>query len=72
MKVSLTPVHLTVEEFEIVATAARQNGVTVGEFIARTSTAAAVRALHSQQRDWRFRGRRHSRRLTDRPFPPEG
>jgi hypothetical protein len=71
MTISLTPVHLTAEEFEVVATAARENGVTIGEFIARTSTAAAVHVLHSQHGYWGIRARKHSRRATQRPFPPE-
>jgi hypothetical protein len=72
MKVSLTPVHLTAEEFEIVAIAARENGLTVGEFIARTSTAGAIRTLQSQQRHFGIPERKHSRRLTHRPFLPKG
>ncbi|MGH9351479.1 MAG: hypothetical protein ACRD2G_04850 [Terriglobia bacterium] len=71
MKISLTPVHLTAAQFEVVATAARENGVTIGEFIARTSTAAAIRALHSQQGHWGIRVGKHSRRLSNQPFPPE-
>jgi hypothetical protein len=71
MKISLTPVTLTPAEFEIVAIAARENGVTVAEFIARTSMAAARRTLHSQQRDWGTRERKSSLPFTDRQVPPE-
>jgi hypothetical protein len=71
MKISLTPVTLTPAEFETVAVAARESGVTVGEFIARTSMAAALRTLHYQQRDLGTRERRTSRRLNDRQVPPE-
>lgn len=71
MKISLTPVTLSPAELKVVATAARLQGATIGQFIARTSLAEALRALRRSPHDLKVPKRIYSRSLTNRLLPPE-
>lgn len=71
MKISLTPVILCPAELKVVATAARLQGTTIGQFIACTSLAEALRELQRRPRGWERRKRKYSPPLAERPLPPE-
>lgn len=71
MKICLTPVILSPAEFDAVMTAARVEGTPVGEYIARTSLAEALRELQRRPRGLQARERKRAARLTRGPLPPE-
>lgn len=71
MKICLTPVILTPAEFDAVTAAARVEGTPLGEYIARTSLAEAIRELQRQPRVLEARKRKRAERLTRGPLPTE-
>lgn len=71
MKISLTPVTLSPAELKVVATAARLQGATIGQFIARTSLDEALQTLQRPPRDLKVSKRIYSRPLTSRSLPPK-
>lgn len=71
MKISLTPVTLSAAELELIAAAARIEGTTVGEYIARTSFAEALCELQRRPRDTLGGQSKDTQRPSRRPLPPD-
>ena len=63
MRISLVPVILSPSELEIIAVAARLDGSSLSEFIARSSLTEAVATCKHPPKDLFARGQSHKRFL---------